>query len=249
MASRSRWPLGQICVALAISARQARTHRALDVRSDQFHETTGAVFDTLAQIHLVRGAYETASDFWGGRASYGAYGDRQAGGYEWSVRLGARLALLRSGALTTRSGCRTVIPARGPRPRPPGKDSSRRGAHRLRTPRRRRAAIDHRGGDPDPRSSQPRGEHLRLRGALQGTSAAVGRQLMTSPRARSASTSSANVIRRHSASSPGPVDCISGARSSPIDTLTRRRNYATGAGATSRSPTGAGAADGRGLAT
>src|SRR5260221_5367151 len=39
-------------------------HRALDVRSPiQFHETTGAVFDTLAQIHMIRGTYETAADF------------------------------------------------------------------------------------------------------------------------------------------------------------------------------------------
>ena len=36
-------------------------HRALDVRSPvQFHETTGAVFDSLAQIHLIRGEYDEA---------------------------------------------------------------------------------------------------------------------------------------------------------------------------------------------
>ncbi len=66
----------------------------------QFHETTGAVFDTLAQIHLMRGAYDTASDFLG-RASeaYGGYGRQTSQWYEWSVRvLGARLAL-RRGAL------------------------------------------------------------------------------------------------------------------------------------------------------
>ena len=73
-------------------------HRALAVRSPiQFHETTGAVFDTLAQIHLIRGRYETASEFLG-RASeaYGAYGRQTSQWYEWSVRvLGARLALRR----------------------------------------------------------------------------------------------------------------------------------------------------------
>src|SRR5207302_9203146 len=66
----------------------------------QFHETTGAVFDTLAQIHLMRGRYETASDFLGRAGeAYGAYGRQTSRWYEWSVRvLGARLAL-RRGAL------------------------------------------------------------------------------------------------------------------------------------------------------
>src|SRR4249919_1596371 len=57
--------LGQICVRLGDLARaEDALHRALDVRSPvQFHETTGAVFDTLAQIHMIRGTYETAADF------------------------------------------------------------------------------------------------------------------------------------------------------------------------------------------
>src|SRR6185369_10660540 len=92
--------LGQICVRLGDLGRaEDALHRALDVRSPiQFHETTGAVFDTLAQIHLIRGAYDTASDFLG-RASdaYGAYGRQTSQWYEWSVRvLGARLALRRA---------------------------------------------------------------------------------------------------------------------------------------------------------
>jgi hydrogenase-4 transcriptional activator len=94
--------LGQICVRLGDLVRAENAlHRALDVRSPiQFHETTGAVFDTLAQIHLIRGAYDTASEFLG-RASeaYGAYGLQTSKWYEWSVRvLGARIAL-RRGAL------------------------------------------------------------------------------------------------------------------------------------------------------
>jgi DNA-binding NtrC family response regulator/tetratricopeptide (TPR) repeat protein len=94
--------LGQICVRLGDLVRaETALHRALEVRSPiQFHETTGAVFDTLAQIHLIRGRYDTASDFLG-RASeaYGAYGRQTSQWYEWSVRvLGARLAL-RRGAL------------------------------------------------------------------------------------------------------------------------------------------------------
>jgi hydrogenase-4 transcriptional activator len=92
--------LGQICVRLGDPTRAADAlHRALDVRSPiQFHETTGAVFDTLAQIELIRGGYELASDYLG-RASeaYGAYGRQTSQWYEWSVRiLGARLALKQS---------------------------------------------------------------------------------------------------------------------------------------------------------
>jgi DNA-binding NtrC family response regulator/tetratricopeptide (TPR) repeat protein len=91
--------LGQICVRLGDLARAEQAlHRALQVRSPiQFHETTGAVFDTLAQIHMIRGRYDVASEFLG-RASdaYGAYGRQTSRWYEWSVRvLGARLALRR----------------------------------------------------------------------------------------------------------------------------------------------------------
>ena len=94
--------LGQICVRLGDLGRaEDALHRALDVRSPiQFHETTGAVFDTLAQIHLIRGRYETASEFLGRAGeAYGAYGRQTSQWYEWSVRvLSARLAL-RSGRL------------------------------------------------------------------------------------------------------------------------------------------------------
>src|SRR3989442_1843832 len=94
--------LGQICVRLGDLGRaEDALIRALEVRSPvQFHETTGAVFDTLAQIHLIRGRYDTASEFLG-RASeaYGAYRRQTSQWYRWSVRvLGARLAL-RRGAL------------------------------------------------------------------------------------------------------------------------------------------------------
>jgi DNA-binding NtrC family response regulator/tetratricopeptide (TPR) repeat protein len=91
--------LGQICVRVGDLARaEAALHRALDVRSPiQFHETTGAVFDTLAQIHLIRGRYDTAADFLGRAGdAYGAYGRQTSQWYEWSVRvLGARLAMRR----------------------------------------------------------------------------------------------------------------------------------------------------------
>ena len=94
--------LGQICVRLGNLARaEVALHRALDVRSPiQFHETTGAVFDTLAQIQLIRGRYEAASEFLTRAAdAYGGYGRETSRWYEWSIRvLGARLAL-RRGAL------------------------------------------------------------------------------------------------------------------------------------------------------
>src|SRR3954465_13253410 len=94
--------MGQICVRLGDLGRaEDALHRALDVRSPiQFHETTGAVFDTLAQIHLMRGRYEVASEFLGRAGeAYGAYGRQTSQWYEWSVRLlGARLAV-RRGAL------------------------------------------------------------------------------------------------------------------------------------------------------
>src|SRR5438477_947424 len=91
--------LGQICVRLGDLGRaEDALHRALDVRSPiQFHETTGAVFDTLAQIQLIRGRYETASEFLTRAAdAYGRYGGETSRWYEWSIRvLGARLALRR----------------------------------------------------------------------------------------------------------------------------------------------------------
>ncbi len=92
--------LGQICVRLCdLTRAEQALHRALDVRSPiQFHETTGAVFDTLAQIHLIRGTYDMAIEFLArARDSYGAYGRQTSGWYEWSVRvLEARLALRRN---------------------------------------------------------------------------------------------------------------------------------------------------------
>src|SRR4029078_13456906 len=68
---------GQICVRLGdITRAETALHHALEVRSPiQFHETTGAVFDTLAQIHLIRGRYDTASEFLVQASdAFGAYG-------------------------------------------------------------------------------------------------------------------------------------------------------------------------------
>ena len=95
--------LGQIYVRVGNLARAEETlNRALDVRSPlQFmRETTGAVFDTLAQIHLIRGEYDEA-----GRAidrakeAYGEFGPQTSRWYHWGLRvLESRLALRRGEA-------------------------------------------------------------------------------------------------------------------------------------------------------
>jgi DNA-binding NtrC family response regulator/tetratricopeptide (TPR) repeat protein len=92
--------LGQICVRLGNLTRAEETlNRALDVRSPlQFmRETTGAVFDTLAQIHLIRGEHAEASRaLEKAKEAYGEYGAQTSRWYQWSMRvLEARLELRR----------------------------------------------------------------------------------------------------------------------------------------------------------
>jgi DNA-binding NtrC family response regulator/tetratricopeptide (TPR) repeat protein len=91
--------LGQICVRLGDLPRAEQVlKRALEIRTPvQSHETTGAVFDTLAQIHLVRGEYDAAEQcLRQASEAYGTYGLQASRWYEWSVRLlTARLALRR----------------------------------------------------------------------------------------------------------------------------------------------------------
>jgi DNA-binding NtrC family response regulator/tetratricopeptide (TPR) repeat protein len=168
--------LGQICVRLGDLGRAEQAlHRALDVRSPiQFHETTGAVFDTLTQIHLVRGEYQTAAEYLG-RAidSYGAYGRQTSRWYEWSVRvLGARLAL-RDGRLDEAVSLADEILAAGA----PPFDALQAtliaaealvAAGRLDDAARRLAAV---ADSLDPRVAPAAwGEYLRLRGALHARS-------------------------------------------------------------------------------
>src|SRR5262249_55451452 len=91
--------LGQISVRLGNLRRAEQVlNRALDVRSPlQFmRDTTGAVFDTLAQIHLIRGNTDEASRCL--QRSSEAYGETSRW-YQWSVQvLQARLALRRGDA-------------------------------------------------------------------------------------------------------------------------------------------------------
>ncbi|MFL6280314.1 MAG: tetratricopeptide repeat protein, partial [Vicinamibacterales bacterium] len=95
--------LGQICVRLGnLKRAEDALNRALDVRSPLhfMRETTGAVFDTLAQIHLIRGQHDEASRCL--EKAREAYGPTIASRwYQWSVRaLEARLALRRGDAST-----------------------------------------------------------------------------------------------------------------------------------------------------
>jgi hydrogenase-4 transcriptional activator len=91
--------LGQILVRLGQFGRAEDVlHRALKIRSQgQFHEITGAVYDTLAQIALMRGDYESASEYLRKAGdAYGGYGAQTSLWYEWSVRvLEAKLATRR----------------------------------------------------------------------------------------------------------------------------------------------------------
>jgi DNA-binding NtrC family response regulator/tetratricopeptide (TPR) repeat protein len=91
--------LGQIFVQLGDLERAEQIlTRTLEVRSPvQFHETTGAVFDTLAQIHLMRGSYERADEYLRHASeAYGAYGTQTMRWYELSLKvLGAKLAIRR----------------------------------------------------------------------------------------------------------------------------------------------------------
>ena len=92
--------LGQICVRLgSLKRAEEALNRALDVRSPLpfMRETTGAVFDTLAQIHLIRGEYDAADRcLQKARDAYGEYGTQASRWYQWSLQvLEARLALRR----------------------------------------------------------------------------------------------------------------------------------------------------------
>jgi len=92
--------LGQICVRLGnLSRAEAALRRALDIPgAEPFRrETRGAVYDTLAQIHLIRGNYDGASECLRlASEAYGEYGQHASRWYQWSVRvLEARLALKR----------------------------------------------------------------------------------------------------------------------------------------------------------
>ncbi|HEY8535241.1 MAG TPA: sigma 54-interacting transcriptional regulator [Vicinamibacterales bacterium] len=82
--------LGQIAIKLGQLTRAADAlTRALEVRTPLlYHETTGAIFDSLAQIHLIRGDYDACADaLQQARAAFGAYDAETPRWYDWSLRL------------------------------------------------------------------------------------------------------------------------------------------------------------------
>jgi DNA-binding NtrC family response regulator/tetratricopeptide (TPR) repeat protein len=91
--------LGQIFVQLGdLVQAETMLTRALEVRSQaKVHETTGAVYDTLAQIHLMRGSYDRADEYVRmATDAYGSYGSQTMRWYEWSLKvLAVRLSLRR----------------------------------------------------------------------------------------------------------------------------------------------------------
>ena len=108
--------LGQICVRMGrLKRAEEALNRALDVRSPLHfrRETTGAVHDSLAQIHLIRGEHEAAAESLArARQAYGE--SRTSGWYQWSVRvLDARVALRRGDAERALSVSREVSADRG----------------------------------------------------------------------------------------------------------------------------------------
>jgi hydrogenase-4 transcriptional activator len=91
--------LGQVFVQVGDLARAEEVlTRTLAVRSAwQFHETTGAVYDTLAQIHMMRGTYERAMEYVRlASDAYAAHPSQSMRWYEWSLRvLGLRITVRR----------------------------------------------------------------------------------------------------------------------------------------------------------
>jgi DNA-binding NtrC family response regulator/tetratricopeptide (TPR) repeat protein len=109
--------LGQILVRLGKLERAEKVLlRALESRGQtQFNEITGAVYDTLAQVALMRGGYEAAGDYLrqAGEA-YGSYGAQTDQWYEWSIRvLEAKLAA-RRGATEAALSLANEIAAKAP---------------------------------------------------------------------------------------------------------------------------------------
>ena len=203
--------LGQICVQLGdLERAEADADRALEVRSPiQFHETTGAVFDTLAQIHLMRGAYERAGEYLrqAGEA-YGAYGT-QTEALVRVVAAGARASSSRSGAAPTTKRSRSPTSSRTPPDVPPaeahpGRPRRLRSAARRRPRRRGRAAADRRAKarlDPRDDAGQLGRVPAPARRCVHEQARQHPRRTTTSRRARTSSSCSASAIRRRSASS------------------------------------------------
>ena len=109
--------LGQILVKLGRLDRAEKVLvRALESRGQtQFNEITGAVYDSLAQIALIRGDYDSAGDYLrrAGEA-YGSYGAQTGSWYEWSIRVLQAQLSARRGAAEEALRLANEIAAKGP---------------------------------------------------------------------------------------------------------------------------------------
>ena len=165
--------LGQIFVQIGDLERAEQIlTRTLEIRSPiQFQETTGAVFDTLAQIHLMRGSFERAGEYLRlAREAYGAPGMQTMRWYEWSLRvLGVKLAIRRGAfdeALTTANELATTpgVPPAEAIQADLAACEALLAARRTGEAQRRLAECESR---LDPRASPATwGEFLRMRGAV-----------------------------------------------------------------------------------
>jgi len=169
--------LGQICVQVGDLDRAEQVlNRTLELRSPvQFHETTGAVFDTLAQIHLMRGSYERAGEYLRQAAdAYGSDTGQTSRWYEWSLKvLSVRLATRRQAYDEAITLADELVRSAGA---PPGDalaadlaaSEALLLANRVAEADRRLAGCEAR---LDPRTTPGKwGEYLRLRGAVHEAS-------------------------------------------------------------------------------
>jgi hypothetical protein len=159
------------------------------------------VFDTLAQIHLMRGSYEQAGDYLRQASdAYGAYGTQTMRWYEWSLKvLGVKLAdpaacvrraVAMADALAQAPGVRP--PTRFRPTSPPAKrmvlpGGSAMHEHRLETCESRL----------DPKTTPANwGEFLRIRGLIREQPDVHSSPITISRRAPTSSSCLASAIRR-----------------------------------------------------
>jgi len=174
--------LGQINVKLGeLNTAETALRRALQISAQtsnlRAQETTGAVYDTLAQIALMRGDYEGAAEHLTRAAeAFGNYGRETSRWYEWSVRvITARLANRRGRPDDALALADAILDAEGA---PPAErlDAELIAAEALvlsKRPKDAEARLTTVEGRIDPRTTPGAwGEFLRVRGLLQ---AAEGR--------------------------------------------------------------------------
>jgi DNA-binding NtrC family response regulator/tetratricopeptide (TPR) repeat protein len=173
--------LGHIYLQLGeLERAEATLHRALAARTQvQFHEITGSVYDSLSELHLIRGRFDEADRCLRQAAeAYGEFGGRAAGWYQWSLRvLTATVALQRAQPENALRQADEIAHAAGA---PPADkvDAELVGCEallaldRLRDAEGRLARL---GDHLDPRTNpSAHGGYLRLRGRLLGRMGRTG---------------------------------------------------------------------------